>query len=120
MSLDKYKLPLCLTEGVEFTLDDAPEVKITIAMPIAANRKFSFGWAKRLPMNQDGTFDANPFDVMEAQREELVESCILKVEGVESKETLFKDYPLIIDELWNKVQAVLPTYEKRLETEAKN
>jgi hypothetical protein len=120
MSLDKYKLPLCLTEGVVFTLDDAPEVKITVAMPISSNRKFAFGWAKRLPMTQDGKFEANPFDVMEAQRAELIESCILKLEGVSEPETFFKDYPLVIEELWAKVQDVLPTYEKQLETEAKN
>lgn len=120
MSLDKYKLPLCLTEGVEITLDDAPEVKITVAMPISSNRKFAFGWAKRLPMNQDGKFEANPFDVMEAQRAEFINSCILKLEGVDKPETFFSDYPLVIEELWNKVQNLLPNYEKQLEDEAKN
>lgn len=120
MSLDKYKLPLCLTEGVEITLDDAPEVKITVAMPISSNRKFAFGWAKRLPMTQDGKFEANPFDVMEAQRAELIDSCILKLEGVDKPETFFSDYPLVIEELWSKVQELLPNYEKQLEEESKN
>ena len=120
MSLDKYKLPLCLTEGVVFTLDDAPEVKITVAMPISSNRKFAFGWAKRLPMDETGKFEANPFDVMEAQRAELIESCILKIEGVENTDSFFNGYPLVIEELWTKVQAVLPNYEKQLEEESKN
>lgn len=118
MSLDKYKAPLCLTEGVVFSLNDAKEVKITVRMPISANRKFAFGWAKRLPIS-DGKIDASPFDVVEAQRKELFENQIISIEGVENKESFWDDYPLAIEEIWEKVQAELPKYETQLEEETK-
>lgn len=119
MGLDSYKLPLCLTEGVAFTLDDAPEVKVVVRMPIGSNRKFSFGWAKRLPISDDGKIEATPFDVVEAQRKELFENQIVSIQGVKKPETFWIDYPLATEEIWDKVQASLPKYEKQLEAEAK-
>jgi hypothetical protein len=119
MSLEKYKMPLCLIDGVEFTLDDAPEVKITVKMPINANKQFSFGWAKRLPV-KNGSIDASPFDVVEAQRTEFFGSQIIKIDGVEKPKSFWADYPLAMDEIWDKVQAALPKYQEQLETESKN
>lgn len=120
MSLDKYKAPLCLTEGITFTLDDAKEVKITVRMPISVNKQFSFGWAKRLKVDAEGQIDASPFDVVDAQRKELFENHIVKIEGVEKPETFWTDYPLAIEEIWTKVQDALPKYEVQLVAEAKN
>ncbi|CAB4132239.1 hypothetical protein UFOVP139_54 [uncultured Caudovirales phage] len=119
MSLDKYKLPLCMVDGVEFALDDAPEVKVTVRMPIQANKKFSFGWARRLPI-KDGVLEASPFDVVAAQKVEFFETQIVKIEGVDKPETFWKDYPLALEEIWEKVQAALPEYQDQLEEEAKN
>lgn len=119
MSLDNYKLPLCLVDGVEFTLDDAPEVKVTVRMPIDANRKFAVGWAKRLPM-KNGQFDASPFDVVEIQKTEFFESQIIKIVGVKKPESFWTDYPLALEEIWTKVRDALPNYQAQLETETKN
>jgi hypothetical protein len=119
MGLEKYKVPLCMVDGVEFTLADAPEVKITVKMPINANKQFSFGWARRLPV-KNGTLDATPFDVVEAQRTELFHSQIVKIEGVDKPKTFWVDYPLAMDEIWEKVQAALPQYQEQLESEIKN
>lgn len=118
MSLNKYKLPLCLTEGVSFTLDDAKEVVITVKMPIDANRDFSLDWARRLKVI-DGEIISTPFDVIKAQQDSFFETQIIKVEGVDSPDTFFKDYPLAKDEVWNKVQAEVPKYEKRVDAEVK-
>lgn len=119
MSLENYKLPLCMIDGVGFSLDGAPEVKITVKMPVTANKKFSFGWAKRLPI-KNGEIDASPFDVVEAQRKEFFETQIIKVEGVDRPKTFWSDYPLAMDEIWEKVQAALPQYQVQLEAELKN
>jgi hypothetical protein len=118
MSLDKYKVPLCMTDGVEFTLDDAPKVKIKVKMPINENKQFSFGWARRLPV-KDGQIDANPFDVVIAQRDEFFESQIIKIDGVKSPDSFWIDYPLAMDEIWKKVQDATPKYQEQLETELK-
>lgn len=122
MSLDKYKAPMCLTDGVTFELDDAKEVKITVRMPINANRKFSIGWAKRLPMSVDGKIDASPFDVVEAQRQELFENQIVSIVGLDMVDevgSFWDEYPLAKDEIWKKVQDSLPQYETQLEVETK-
>jgi hypothetical protein len=122
MSLDKYKAPLCLTEGVTFELDDAKEVKVTVRMPINANRKFAFGWAKRLPMSADGKIEASPFDVVEAQRNELFENQIVSIVGLDMVDgvgSFWDEYPLAKEEIWEKVQAALPQYERQLEVETK-
>jgi hypothetical protein len=118
MSLDRYKLPLCLTEGVSFTLDDAKEVTITVKMPINSNRDFSLDWARRLRVI-DNKISATPFDVIKAQRDSFFETQIIKIEGVESPDSFFKDYPLAEDEIWEKVQADLPDYEVKVEEEIK-
>lgn len=118
MSLNKYKLPLCLTEGVSFALDDAKEVIITVKMPIDANKDFSLDWARRLKV-LDGEIISTPFDIIKAQQDSFFETQIIKVEGVDSPEAFFKDYPLAKDEIWNKVQAELPNYEKKVEAEVK-
>lgn len=119
MGIEKYKVPLCMVDGVEFALDDAPEVRITVRMPIQANKKFAFGWAKRLPM-RGGEIDASPFDVVLAQRAELFENQIIKIEGVSNPGSFWDDYPLAMEEIWEKVQDELPKYQKTLESEAKN
>lgn len=119
MGLDKYRLPLCMVDGVEFTLDDAPEVKIKVKMPINANKQFSFGWAKRLPIKL-GQIDASPFDVVQAQRNEFFESQIISIQGVKKPDSFWTDYPLALDEIWEKVQAAMPQYQTQLETELKN
>lgn len=118
MSLNKYKLPLCLTEGVSFTLDDAKEVIITVKMPINANRSYSLDWARRLRV-VDNQISATPFDVIQAQRDSFFETQIIKVEGVDNAESFFDEYPLAADEIWEKVQAALPEYEKNVEVESK-
>jgi hypothetical protein len=122
MSLDKYRAPLCLTDGITFELDDAKKVKVTVRMPINANRKFSIGWAKRLPMSADGKIDASPFDVVEAQRKELFENHIVSITGLDMADeatNFWEQYPLAVEEIWKKVQDALPQYEKQLEVEAK-
>lgn len=119
MSLEKYKLPLCLIDGVQFELDDAPEVKVTVKMPINANKQFSLGWAKRLII-KNGEINASPFDVIDAQQKEFFASQIISIEGVKKPETFWSDYPLAMDEIWNKAKDALPKYEKQLEVEAKN
>jgi hypothetical protein len=118
MSLNMYKLPLCLVDGVSFTLDHAPEVKITVKMPIAANRGFALDWAKKLPI-KDGQITANPFEVIEAQQESFFSTQILSIEGANS-DKFFDEYPTARDEIWRKVQDELPKYEQKLEDEIKN
>lgn len=118
MSLDKYKLPLCLTDGVTFTLNDAKEVSITVKMPINANRTYSLDWARRLKV-VNNQISATPFDVIQAQRDSFFETQIIKIEGAADPESFFADYPLAADEIWDKVQAALPQYEKNVEAEAK-
>jgi hypothetical protein len=119
MALDKYRLPLCLTEGVSFTLDDAPEVTITVKMPIAANRDFMFAWAKLLPVGADGNIAATPFDMTDAQRRAFFPGQVISVKGVDAA-NFWDDYPLAKEEIWTKVQNALPGYETKLEAEAKN
>ena len=118
MSLNKYKLPLCLTDGVSFTLDDAKEVIITVKMPIDVNRDFALDWSRRLKM-VDGEFVSSPLDVYKAQQDSFFETQVIKIEGVDSPETFFKDYPLAKDEIWTKVQNELPKYEKKVAAEVK-
>jgi hypothetical protein len=113
-----YKLPLCLVDGVSFTLDHAPEVKITVKMPIAANRSFALEWAKKLPI-KDGEINANPFEVIEAQQDAFFKTQVLSIEGTDSKD-FFNEYPTAKDEIWKKVQDELPKYEQKLEDEIKN
>lgn len=119
MSLDKYKLPLCLTEGVTFTLDDAKEIKVTVRMPIDANRKFMFGWAKRFPVSPEGKIDASPYEVVEAQRQELFENHIISIVGTNDVDGFWEKYPLALEEIWGKVQDSLPQYQTKMEEEAK-
>lgn len=119
MSLDSYKLPLCLVEGVEFALDAAPEVKVKVKLPINANKAYSIGWAKRLPI-KNGALDASPFDVVDAQRKEFFESQVISITGVKKMESFWAEYPLAMDEIWEKVQAALPAYQDQLEADLKN
>lgn len=120
MGLNSYKAPLCMVDGVEFSLDNAPEIKVTVRMPIPANKQFSFGWAKRLPMSPDGKIDASPFDVVYAQRSELFASQIIKIEGVKDTTNFWNEYPLAEEEIWDKVQAALPKYRDNLDEQVKN
>lgn len=119
MSLDKYRLPLCLTEGVSFSLNDAPEVVVTVKMPINANREYMFAWAKLLPVSATGDIQSSPFDLSEAQRNAFFPGQVLRIEGVLS-DNFWEEYPLAKDEIWDKVQKALPEYEAKLEGEAKN
>jgi hypothetical protein len=119
MSLENYRLPLCMTEGVSFTLDNAPEVTITVKMPIAANRDFMFAWAKLLPVGADGTIAASPFDMTEAQRSAFFPGQVISVTGADAF-NFWEEYPLAKEEIWTKVQNALPGYESKLEAEAKN
>jgi hypothetical protein len=119
MSLDKYRLPLCLTQGVSFTLDNAPGVVVTVKMPIAANREYVFAWAKRLPVSATGEISSSPFELSEAQRAAFFPGQVISVEGVLSDD-FWEEYPLAKDEIWDKVQKALPEYEAKLEVEAKN
>jgi hypothetical protein len=118
MALDKYKLPLCLTEGVEFTLDDAPHVKITVRMPLQINKSYSMGWTGRLAV-KDGVPNPTWTEIIKAQEDEFFSSQVIKIVGVKSPDTFWQDYPLAIDEIWKKVQAALPKYQDQLVAEEK-
>lgn len=119
MSLDKYRLPLCLTQGVSFSLDDAPEVVVTVKMPIAANRDYVFAWAKLLPVSATGEIKSSPFELSEAQRSAFFPGQVISITGI-SSENFWEEFPLAKDEIWDKVQKALPEYEAKLEAEAKN
>jgi hypothetical protein len=120
--LGKYRLDRAFTEGVEISLDDAPEVVFLVKLPSQYNRKYTqalYG-AMDITVKDDGTVDTKNLMVTKyAQEDAFVNHCIVSMDGDPLPDSFQEDYPAAVAELVEKANELVSNIEEKVETSVK-
>jgi hypothetical protein len=105
MSLDHYRLPASVREGVELELPEAPGEKFRVRLPSRYNREFQTAQQRAVAMTFGDDFkpDLSRVDFFawqEARHSAFLDHCVLEMPPGMTKEILAGDYRPALDALF--------------------
>ena len=121
MSLDAYKLDKGFTEGVEITLDAAPDDVFVVLLPSMYNRKYSQALYSGMDFSEleDGTNKVNYVVAKYAKDDAFVEHCLLTLNGKPLPPRFVDEYPSAVDELARKADEMAAAIDERVKNTVK-
>ncbi len=121
--LKRYKLDNAFTDGVEITLDDAPDCVFLVRLPSQYNRAYTqamYG-GMHFDVDDDGnvTPTGNLLDTKYAQEDAFVAHCLIAIDGDPAPANFASEYPAALQELISKAQELASALDERVGATAK-
>ena len=106
--LENYKLDKCFTDGVEITLDNAPEAVFMVKLPSTHNREYArvlYSGAK-YEVDEQGniTSAASMVEAMHANQDAFIKGCMISLNGKPVPVDFAEKYPEALAELMVKAR----------------
>ena len=121
--LAAYKLDKAYTEGVEITLDSAPDVIFLVKLPSMQNRLYAQALYSGMQMapSEDGEMEAGVSLIVAkyAQEEAFCAHCIVSVDGEPLPDGFIDDYPSAVAELSEKASEMARAIDEKVERTVK-
>jgi len=122
--LSSYKLNSAYTEGVDFALDEAPDVVFRVILPGQFNRAYMADLynSMDIDVDDDGTVNRNAGNLVETSRAQEVafmEHCLVSIDGEPAPEDFLTEYPKAVRELIEKANEATLQLEGDVENAVK-
>ena len=121
--LDAYRLDRAFTDGVEIRLDDAPDVVFLVRLPSRYNRAYSRSMYEAMKVDGEGTevrvTATNLVNVKFVQEDAFVQHCLISIDGEPVPAGFQAEYPVAVEELVEKANALVSKIEERVEESVK-
>ena len=118
--LSSYKLDRAFTDGVEITLDNAPDVIFRVKLPsVAYNRDYARAIYSGMSLEADSSGEVNVGKVnmmlaKQVQEEAFVAHCIVSIDNEPVPKMFLEDYPDAVAELIDKAGNLNSKLEEKI------
>ena len=122
--LSSYKLNSAYTEGVDFTLDEAPDVIFRVILPGQYNRAYMADLYNSMDIDvtEDGTVsrgESNLVETSKAQEIAFIDHCLVSIDGEPVPKDFLSEYPKAVRELVEKANEATLQLEGDVENAVK-